>query len=79
MILQVTLPSPASRASTVNRFFLPKITFSAALLTNLHLFASPETLDVKTNGEPSISLPAYWTEMLNRKMKINRGYLSYLK
>lgn len=58
VILHVTMPSPASRASTVKRFFLPKMTFSAALFTNLHLFASPEGADVRANGEPSISFPA---------------------
>lgn len=58
LIRQVTFPSPASRASTVRRFFFPKITFSAALLTNLHLLASPDGADWRTNGEPSISFPA---------------------
>lgn len=58
VILHVTFPSPASLASTVKRFFLPKITFSAALFTNLHLLASPDGAEVRTKGEPSISFPA---------------------
>jgi hypothetical protein len=34
------------------------MTFSAALLTNLHLLASPDAVDCKMNGDPSISFPA---------------------
>lgn len=70
LMLHVTAPSPALVASTVMRFFLPKTIFSATFSTNLHFDASPTAWACNWKGEPSISLPAYLMETLERKYKI---------